>query len=230
MSIKQLYDLQCLEQSLAANEQTLTKARAQIGESPALKQARTNLTRSSASLSSTVAEQKNTEDILADLSAKIATANDSLYSGRIQNIKELQNLQLEITLWQSQREPLEAKGLMLMDRIEQEGMQVRLRQDELTAAEEQWRAEQTTLQDKIKTYEQDIKDLKCQCEIARAQIPAGETAMYSQLRTTHGLAISRLEQGSCGHCRLSLSTAALQRARAGQLANCPSCGRLLFSE
>lgn len=230
MSIKQLYDLQCLEQNIAADEQALAKARAQLGESQALKQARDNLTRASKNLAIIRDEQKTTEQAIVDLSAKMTVANESLYSGRIQNPKELQNLQRELASWQTQRNPLEEKELALMEKMEQAGKTERMRLEELAAAEAQWQVEQAALVDKIKLSEEAIEVIKHRRLDAISQIPTGDLAPYTQLRKTHGWAVARLNQGTCGHCRLGLSTATLQRARAGQMVNCPSCGRLLFYE
>ena len=230
MSIKQLYLLQCLEQDIAASEQELAQANAQIGESPSLKQARTNLAQASKALSVVKTEQKTTEDAIADLTAKMTIANESLYGGRIQNPKELQNLQRELASWQSQRDPLEEKSLALMEKAEQAAKTEQARCAELTVAGDSWQIEQATLHDKILLCKKSLEELKLKCADARSQVPTSELASYDQLKQTRGWAVAQLGQGACGHCRLSLSTATLQRARAGQTANCPNCGRLLFCD
>ena len=230
MGIKQLYDLQCLEQDIAASEQALVKARAQTGESPALKQARDNLAQANAEMAALTAEQKTADYAVADLAAKMTVANESLYSGRIKNPKELQNLQHELASWQAQRDPLEEKSLALMEKIEQAAGRVHRRQEELSAAEVQWQAEQTVLRDKINTVTEALKVLRLKRADMVTAIPHGNLELYDQLRKTRGWAVARLEQGNCGHCRLGLSTASVQRARAGQTVTCPSCGRLLFYE
>ena len=54
---------------------------------------------------------------------------------------------------------------------------------------------------------------------------------YDQLRARHGgVAVARLEGSRCSGCHLDLSTAELDELRAlgaGELAECPNCGRLL---
>ena len=230
MSIKQLYDFQCLEQNLSASELSLAQDRAQVGESAALKQARANLKQVNEDLASIRAEQKDTEYAIADLSAKMAVANESLYSGRLKNPKELQNLQRELMSLQAQRDPLEEKSLTLMERAEQTEELERCRQTEFAAAEVQWQTEQAALSEKIALAEKALGALKVQCVAARSQITSVDIASYDQLRKTHGWAIARMEQGICGYCRLGMSTAALQRVRGGQMVYCSSCGRLLFCE
>ena len=228
MSAKQLYDLQCLEQEVAAGEQALAQARAQIGESPALKQARANLKQADADLAAIQAEQKTTEYTVADLSAKMTVAHESLYSGRLTSPKELQNIQRELASWQAQRDPLEEKSLALMEQAERAEERGRCRRAELATAEVRWETEQVALGRQIELSEANLTALKLKSVATRAQIPTGEIAVYDQLKKTHGRTVALLEQGACGHCRLGLSTAAVQRARGGQIVNCPSCGRLLF--
>ena len=230
MGIKELYDFQRLEQEIVAGEQALAKARAQIGESPTLKQAKDGLAQAEVELTAIRTEQKASECALSDISAKIAVANESLYSGRIKNPKELQNLQRELASLQAQRDPLEEKSLTLMEKAETADERVRRKREELAAADAKWHTEQASLLQKLQIGEISFEGLKLRRHSALAKIPTDEMTIYSQLRKTHTLAVAKLERGSCGHCRLTLSTAVVQRARAGHLANCSSCGRLLFYE
>ncbi len=230
MSIRQLYDLQRLEQDIAADEQALDKARAAIGESPALKQARTNLAQAEAELSAARAEQKVTEAAIADISAKITLTDESLYSGRIQNPKELQSLQHELGLLKAQRDPLEEKDLSLMERVEAAEAAFKLRREELGRAEAVWRNEQQALTAEIEALKKRLAELGLKRQEAVSAIADSDLALYQQVKTTHGWAVARVEQGTCGRCRLSLSSAELQRTRAGQVVACSSCGRLLFFE
>jgi len=230
VGVRQLYDLQCLEQNIASGEEALAKAQAQLGENQILKQAKVNFAKAEAGLAAIRAEQKTAEYAVADLVAKMTVTNESLYSGRIQNPKELQNLQQELATWQAQRNQLEEKSLTLMEMAEREEAKVRRWHEDLVATETQWQEEQATLINKIKSSEQALEALKLKRACMTKEIPSDDLALYDQLRKTRGWAVARLEQGSCGHCRLGLSTASVQRARSGQTVTCPSCGRLLFYE
>ena len=70
MSIRQLYQLQMLEQEIAAKERTLAQADGRLGESLALKQAKANLATAKTELEAAAREQRDTEAAIADLSAK----------------------------------------------------------------------------------------------------------------------------------------------------------------
>ena len=230
MSVKQLNDLQCLEQDLAAREQAMAKAQAAIGESRELKQARDNLVQAYSELNALNAEQKLTEYSINDISAKMAVANESLYSGRVKNPKELQNLQHELDLLLAQRNPLEEKDITLMEQVEAAEIKVKQRKEELTLAENIWLADQQSLKCQIEANRQAIEALRTKRQNTVMAIPAEDLALYNQLKKIRGWGIAKVVQGTCGSCRLNLSSAEIQRAHAGQSVTCSSCGRILFFE
>jgi uncharacterized protein len=64
-----------------------------------------------------------------------------------------------------------------------------------------------------------------------ARIGAAHLERYERLRARHGgVAVARLDGSRCTGCHLDLSTTELAEVRAvgaGQLADCPQCGRML---
>jgi predicted nucleic acid-binding Zn-ribbon protein len=77
----------------------------------------------------------------------------------------------------------------------------------------------------------EIAELGTAREAIAGRIDAGLLARYDQLRARFGgVAVAALEGSRCGGCHLDLSTTELAEVRAvpaGQLAECPQCGRLL---
>jgi predicted nucleic acid-binding Zn-ribbon protein len=63
------------------------------------------------------------------------------------------------------------------------------------------------------------------------ELPADVVEMYEGLRTgLGGIAVARLEHGTCGGCHLSLPSAELERIRhlpPESTAHCEECGRIL---
>lgn len=230
MSVRQLYELQCLEQDIEAVEQALATSMAAVGESQALKEAKATLAQAIAEVNVTKAEQKNTEIGITDISAKIEKATESLYSGRIKNPKELQSLQQDISSLQSQRNPLEEKALSLMEKNETLENRVKQLCGELTQVEKEWLVEQHSLHTRIETNKQRLAELRQKWTSMTAAIPPADLSAYNQLKKTRGWGVARMEQGTCGRCRLNLSTSEIQRARAGQVVSCSSCGRLIYFE
>jgi predicted nucleic acid-binding Zn-ribbon protein len=77
----------------------------------------------------------------------------------------------------------------------------------------------------------EVADLGAARSDVSARIDGGLERRYEQLRARFGgVAIARLEGSRCGGCNLNLSTTELADVRgvpAGEMAECPQCGRLL---
>jgi uncharacterized protein len=230
VTIKQLYQLQTLEDEIASKEQMLARAHSRMGESPALKHARTNLTEARKALETASQAQRSIESAIADITSKMTAARESLYSGRIKNPKELQNLQHELEILKTQCDPMEEKDLGLMEKIETSRAGVTRRTAELVVAEAEWQNEQNALSHEIESIGQELTNLRAKHGKFLPTVPASELKLYVQTKQMRGQAVARVAQGTCGKCRLNLSTADTQRVRAGQIIPCSSCGRLLFFE
>jgi predicted nucleic acid-binding Zn-ribbon protein len=230
MSMRQLFQLQCLEQEIEATGQNIARAYARIGESIELREARTNLASSQAELEALNREQKAIEYSIADLTSKMTVAHESMYSGRIKNPKELQNLQHEYDTLKTQCDPLEEKVLDLMEKIEAARAQNTRLNTVLVEITGKWKQEQAALQTEITRMQQTLEQLKQQRIEMLPSIPANELSLYHQIQQMQRQAVSRVERGVCTLCRMNLSSAELQRVRNGAVVNCSNCGRLLFLE
>ncbi len=228
--MRKLFELQCLEQEIEASEQALSTARAAVGESAALRQARADLAAAASGLAALTHEQKDTEAAAADISARMAVANESLYSGRVKNPKELQNLQSEFDRFKVQRDLLDEKALGLMEHVEAARADHARLSSAMAAAVERWQHEQQRLSVDIAGLEGRLSELQASLKQVLPGIPRESLAVYQKMKEVRGWPVSRVEKGICGRCRISLSSAELQRARGGALVGCSSCGRLLFFE
>ena len=130
------------------------------------------------------------------------------------------------------------------------------RRDALDDQELAYLEEQSALADELATLETQLPELRSRLDEARGNLAAAEAAVdgevaelgaarstvaaridgglqrrYEQLRARFGgVAIARLEGSRCGGCHLDLSTTELAEVRAvpaGEMAECPQCGRLL---
>jgi uncharacterized protein len=230
VSMRELWGLQQLEQEIAAGEQVLKRAQAQLGDSPALRQARANHAQAKAALEALACEQRETESAVADLSAKMAAANESLFSGRTHNPKELQGLQHEVEGLKSRRNPLEERDLKLMEDLE--AAQARLKDFAAAqaAAEAQAVEEQKELHALIEKNRQSLAILKEKRSALLPMVAPADLALYQQVQQAKSPAMALVEQGACKACRMNLSSAEVQRTRGGATVQCSSCGRLLFCE
>jgi predicted nucleic acid-binding Zn-ribbon protein len=175
-------------------------------------------------------QQKENDWAISDITAKITVTNESLYSGRVRNSKELTSLQQELESLKHQRDPLEEKAMTLMEKIEAVQSHLEKLDVELKAVEGRLREEHKALHAQIDELTVKLATLKEQRAQAVTSISLDEARFYSDSKKRLGIAVARVEQGTCGRCRISLSSAELQRARSGKVVQCSSCSRILFFE
>lgn len=230
MSVRQLYQLQLLELEIESAEKASARAQARLNDNEELRQAKAALAAAQSELDALLKTQKDTDWAISDITAKMTVANESLYSGRVRNPKELTSLQQELEGFKHQRDPLEEKAMTLMEKIESQQSRLKQRDAELKAVESRLREEHKTLHAQIDELKAKLAELHEQHSQAIAVIPPDEARFYADLKKRRGVAVARVDKGTCGSCRISLSSAELQRARSGKLAQCSSCTRVLFFE
>lgn len=229
MSIaRKLYQLQEIELEIESKEKALAQCLSQLGESRAVAQLRARQAKEQQHLEELRRQQHSAEWEIEDLGTKLAAAKETLYSGRIRSPKELASLQHEVEGLEVRRDQLEERALETMEQVELAMDNLTAISNELGASESEWRSQQQRLSAEIEQF----KDLLSELESKRQQMLAGIDSQtidfYNQLKKQKGWAVAKVEQGTCRGCRISLSTAELQRARGEQLVECNSCRRILF--
>jgi hypothetical protein len=225
---RQLYQLQVIEVEIKSREQALAKCLGQLGESQMVAKVKARLLSAQEHLEKLKHEQHSAEWEIEDLEAKLSAAKDSLYSGRIKNPKELSSLQHEVEGLNAIHDQMEEKVLGIMEQVELATAELDNLSNKFKALEEEWYGEQQRLSAEIEQLKSSLSKLKNEQQMALDSIDAETVDLYNHLKKQKGLAIARVEQGTCCGCRISLSTAELQRARGGSLVKCNSCGRILF--
>jgi predicted nucleic acid-binding Zn-ribbon protein len=225
---RQLYQLQVIEIEIGSKEQALIRAQGQLGQSQAVAEAKARLLSAKERLEKLEHEQHSAEWEIENLETKLSAAKDSLYSGRIKNPKELSNLQHEVEGMNKIHDQMEEKVLEIMEQGELATADLDSLSSKLKALEEEWHREHQRLSAEIEELKSSISGLKDKRQKALDGIDTKAVDLYNQLKKQKGLAVARIEQGTCCGCRISLSTAELQRTRGGSLVECNSCGRILF--
>lgn len=225
---RRLYQLQVIEIEIESKENALARCLGQLGQNQAVTEAKAGLLSAQERLEGLKHEQHSAEWEIEDLETKLSAAKDSLYSGRIKNPKELASLQHEVEGMNKIHDKIEEKVLGIMEQVELATAELDSLGNKLKALEEEWYGEQQRLSAEIEQLKSSLLELKGERQKALDGIDAETVGCYSQLRKQKGLAVARVEQGTCCGCRISLSTAELQRARGGSLVKCNSCGCILF--
>jgi predicted nucleic acid-binding Zn-ribbon protein len=229
MSIaRQLYQLQEIEQEIDSKEQTLVQCLNQLGESKAVIEAQAKLSSGRQNLEELRRQQNSAEWEIEDLGAKLAKAKDALYSGRIKNPKELASLQQEVEGLEAQLNQLEERALDTMEQVEMAVTDLNILNSEIGVLESEWRSQQQRLSTEIEQLRELLSELNKKRQLVLDGIDSQTIVYYNQLKKQKGWAVAKIEQGTCRGCRITLSTAELQRARGDQLVECNSCRRILF--
>jgi len=225
---RQLYQLQELDLEIESDQRALGQVTGQLGESQAVLRAKAQLDSEQQRLEELKHQQHTAEWEIDDITTRIATAEESLFGGRIKNPKELASLQHEVETFKTRRDGLEEKALEVIDQVEQAEAslaEIKSRLEGLTA---DWQRQQKQLAEEQARLEAAIAELKQKRQLLSEQIEPQAVELYQALKKGKGRAVARVEQGICRGCRISLPTTDLQRARGSNLVQCSSCGRILF--
>ncbi len=176
--------------------------------------------------------QREAEWSLEDISRRLGTQEQRLYSGTSVNSKDLNSLQQEVQRLRAQHHRQEEVVLEVMDTTEvlQETVQSRLR--ELQKVEEDWQRESAVLvgrREQLEVRQQETLGKRTQ--LATTIAPDLLQRYDIMRKAKQGRAVSKVEQGSCQWCRVILTPSELQHVRvSSELQTCTNCGRILYYE
>jgi predicted nucleic acid-binding Zn-ribbon protein len=224
---KTLYDLQQIDLNIQKEQETLDDINRQLGESEALIQAKEAFQAEKKHLAEREKQQKDLEYEIDDLRNSIKKLNDKLYSGKEKNPKELVSLEKELDIFKAKLRQKEDDLLDLMTEIESVQDKIKIQSERLGKLEEEWRQEQKELTQRQAKVKSRLSELGRTRQTLASDIAKQTLELYEGLRVRKGQAVVKIEQGRCQGCRLNLAVNELQRARAGDLIQCSSCGRIL---
>ena len=224
---KTLYDLQQIDLDIQKEQDTLDDIKQQLGESESFVQARAALQAEKKHLSETEKQQRDLEYEVEDLRNSIKKLNDKLYGGREKNPKELVSLEKELSIFKTKLRQKEDDLLDLMAEIESVQDKIKTNGLKLEKIEDEWQREQKDLTQKQAELKRRLSELNRQRTVVASDVASQTLELYEVIRSRKGQAVAKIEQGRCQGCRLNLAVNELQRARAGDLIQCSSCGRIL---
>jgi hypothetical protein len=226
---RQLFQLQELELALEGNEQSQVKIGAQLGESQDVVKARARRDAEQKHIEELAKQQKTTEWEIEDLTVKIKAIEKKLYEGRIFNSKELSSLQTEAEDFKKRRSGLEDKALEVMEQTDAARKALLKLAEEVGLLEARWQDQQKQLHSELEQLKTNQVDLEGKKQALLVQIEAGAVEIYRDLRKRKaGIAVAKIEQGTCKGCRITLPNSDLQQAKGSGLVRCNSCGRILY--
>lgn len=162
---------------------------------------------------------------------KIKQTETKLYSGKVTNPKELQDLQKESQALKRYLDSLEDHQLQAMlelDDAEEANQEAQKKLEDIQSIQNKQRtelsAEKTELQKRI--YQ-----LKEERELTLRSIPSEDLQLYNHLRDKRGgVAVTKVLNKACAACGSTLTASTYQGARMSNSINCcDSCGRILYA-
>lgn len=178
-------------------------------------------------------DQTRIEDEIASIEEKIASADRQLYGGS-SDVKELQVLQEEIGALRRRISGLEDQELELMEQVEPIDQRLTALAERKADLDRQAVALTAAIAEAEAAIDRERADVRARRDALVADIDAGALQEYDTVRSRlGGIAVARLEHGSCGACHMKLS--AVEHDRILHLSpdepvRCEDCGRFLVRD
>ncbi len=162
---------------------------------------------------------------------KIEQADSSLYGGRVQNPKELQDLQKDIISLKKRLVTLEERELEALIQAEDADNALQSAKTKLDLMQARLGDEHKKLIADQSVFSIKLEQLAEERDAALAPIENDMLQIYENLRQQkRGVAITEISDNSCASCGATITVSLQQNARSQkQLAHCPSCGRILYA-
>ncbi len=176
-------------------------------------------------------ERRAAEEEGREQQVKIQQAEASLYGGKVQNPKELQDLQADVASLKKHLAAIEEKELEAMVQLEAAETVLAGAKEEVNKVQAKAGEENRQLLIDQEKLERELQDLQTERLAAVGPLEAVTVRKYEALREGHrGVAVVEISDNSCGGCGTTLTAALQQNARhASELVYCPSCGRILYA-
>lgn len=174
--------------------------------------------------------QKEAEWAFEDVDNRLKVQEERLFSGAVNNSKELQSLQNEVQRLRGQQSQQEEVTLEVLDAAEVLQEMAQRKYVALKQAEDVWGQEAASLVARRDQLEVKQQELHRKRKELSSGVEQGILLRYDAMRRTkQGRAVSKVEQNSCQWCRVILTPSELQRVRISQdLQVCTNCGRILY--
>ncbi|MBN1303130.1 MAG: hypothetical protein JXA13_01750 [Anaerolineales bacterium] len=216
----------------------IDKIKARINEIQKILENDRELQRAQALVSSMKKENESAKMALRQCEAnvqeqvsKIEQSEYNLYAGKIQNPKELQDLQSEAASLKKYLSTLEDRQLEAMVFAEEKETTYEESETRLKNIQEKILLQNKNLTIEKESLDKDLERLYSERQAAASILPEKLMEHYTQVREQkNGLAVAQVEDGCCSACGGTVNSAQQQAARsANQTTTCSTCKRFLYS-
>jgi predicted nucleic acid-binding Zn-ribbon protein len=227
-----LYHLQEIDLNLLHIQKRVAEIEAQLADKHILEAAQTETTQAQQILDPIKKKVRALELEIQTNVDKIRQTDEQLYSGRVRNPKELQDMQHEIQAIKKRNTELEDILLeTMMDAETAEGT-LHEKQTEMERLNGEWESGHQDLLAEQAALKREYHTLRPKREQALTDVTPDSLKEYNTLRPRkNNQPVSRLINESCSVCGVEQNMAIIGEVRKGQkLTHCLSCGRILASK
>lgn len=226
-----IYRLQQVDSRIDQAAARLEAIRAILENDSAMQAARSTLQKAEADVREAEKALRASQATSEAQRIKLEQVEASLYGGRIQNPKELQDLQNDLASIKRYLASLEDAELESMLSLETAREAHQDADKNLSQVEARVISQNSSLKGEQDTLRNSLENLNAERAATYGTISPDLLQKYEALRQKRrGLAVTTISDNACDACGAGLTPAQAQAVRmAAQMVECPSCGRILFS-
>lgn len=222
---------------LQAQDTLRMKMNARLKEIDRIIAADKEISQANASLVEARGINKSAESVLKDLvdqvkekKLKRELTQANLFSGKVRNPKELQDLQAETQALDRTIAKLEEEQLQAMMSLEETTNAMRQAENELQKVLDRKSSQNSLLIGEKHKIEAEIPQVDAQRQTLREQLDEATFTIYRNLlKSKAGRAVAEVHDDTCGACGVTVPPADIQAAKSpNAIAYCKNCGRILY--
>jgi predicted nucleic acid-binding Zn-ribbon protein len=228
--VETIYRLQLTDTEIGNKRETLRSVEARLGENEQLLSARRAVHEAEEAVHRLRVRMRDSELDLEELTGKISSTEDTLYSGQVTNPKELSGMQQELDYLRRRQSGVEEETLAVMATLEGQESVLEAARAHLAEEEQRSEREQRALREEDEELRSQLADLEAtRSEIVKS-LAQKDISLYEGLRRQKaGQAVALIERGICQGCRVALPTSMVQKVRRGtEIVQCGTCQRIMY--
>jgi len=227
-----LFEIQKIDLDLRSLESRVILLNNELNDNSQINNAETKFKDVSNKLTLTEKESADLDIRINEFKNKKQQLNSSLYSGKIQNSRELQDLQNEIESLNKTISSLEDLQIQKWDEIEKCNSEKNKLQSDFDSLNELFLSRKNEIKTILDQVTKDVNRLIIQRKGVRDQVSQIYLDLYDRLIISKkGVAITKITDSYCSSCGTSLTPSDCQNAKGhSQIIYCSNCGGILYAD
>jgi uncharacterized protein len=227
-----LFQIQKIDSEIRQNEDRLRELERDLQNDSIFSEANHVYQSVLAQLGEVEIQSSDIEKRIIDFKNKKQQLSSSLYGGKIQNSKELQDLQKEIESLGKNISSLEDFQLQKWEEIEKLRSEKDVQDSKLSLIKAARLSEVAGIHSMLNLVDIEIRRLKVEKKGIRDQISKTLLELYDNLIIIKkGVAITKIDESYCSSCGNTLTPSDCQNAKVhSSITYCSNCGRILYAD